>query len=193
MVNDKSSEKAPATTRIRMRIMVGTIIFGVALAVGLFALGCGKSNRQAAVAPSDQVYTVSQPGGGLTPTRTAALTPRGDEPPAVPVDSLPPDVDVSVADTLVMAGVPIELKAEGSADVVGMSLSDGIHQPQLFEQDHNTGSWRTLYRVPLKPRTDRIGLSVTARNGAGRWRRVWVFLSLQGEQPSVSADTTVGK
>src|SRR5438552_15368879 len=73
MVNDKSSEKAPATTRIRMRIMVGTIILGVALAVGLFALGCGaKSDRQAAVAPSDQVYTVSQPGGGQTPTRTAA-------------------------------------------------------------------------------------------------------------------------
>ena len=124
MVNDKSGEKAPATTRIRMRIMVGTIIFGVALAVGLLALGCGaKSDRQAATQPSDQVYPVSAPGGGsLTPTRTAALTPRGGELPAVPTDSLPPDVDVSVADTLVLAGVPIELKAEGSADVVSMVI-----------------------------------------------------------------------
>jgi hypothetical protein len=43
--------------------------------------------------------------------------------------------------------------------------------------------WKVNYRVPLRPRTDRLGLAVTATNDTHRWRRVWVFLQVgDGEQ-----------
>ncbi len=31
----------------------------------------------------------------------------------------------------------------------------------------------------MKIRGERVGLSVTAKNGVNRWRRVWVFMDVQ--------------
>jgi hypothetical protein len=49
--------------------------------------------------------------------------------------------------------------------------------------------WRVSYRVPLRPKQERLGLSVTAQNDLNRWRRVWIFLHVQ--QPKTEATATV--
>jgi hypothetical protein len=42
--------------------------------------------------------------------------------------------------------------------------------------------------VPLKTSTDRLGISLTAKNGDKGWRRVWVFLNVQ--KLAAEADST---
>ena len=37
----------------------------------------------------------------------------------------------------------------------------------------------TFYRVPIRTRTERVGLSVTASTNSNRWRRVWVFMNVE--------------
>jgi hypothetical protein len=73
----------------------------------------------------------------------------------------------------------VELKTE-SGDVIP------------FVRDAGSPSWRATYRVPLKPMHERWGLSVTARNGSDRWRRVWVFVRALdgGEVESAGADSS---
>ena len=65
--------------------------------------------------------------------------------------------------------------------MVGVTLGDrsGGHSP--FAYDSGADLARVAYRVPVKPGTDRLPLSVTARNASGRWRRVWVFLNIERE------------
>jgi hypothetical protein len=195
MLNDRTGERPTVNVHLMRRIAVGTTVLAAALAVGLLACGCGgekSSDKPVASQPSEQTFVVAQAGGG-TQSPTAAVGTLRAEQPAVPADSLSPDIAVSVGDTLVAAGNRVEITGESSADVVTMALADGIHQQQLFTFDPTHGVWRTVYRVPLRPQSDRLALSVTARNGAGRWRRVWVFLRLHEEQAGTPADTTVGK
>jgi hypothetical protein len=94
-------------------------------------------------------------------------------------ETLAPDVVVSAADTLVTPGQPLEIAARGTSDIVTLVLWDGINDKQAFTYDTATKLWRIDYRVPLQPGAQRIGLSVTARNAANRWRRVWLFLNVQ--------------
>ena len=193
MLSERNEELEKAKARLMTRIWAGTTILAVALAVGVLSCGCNaKSEDQSGVAEaqSDQRYPVAEPAGAMA-VPASAITPGVAEPSAVLADSLPPDVAVYVDDTQVMTGVPIEIHAEGSPDVVTMTLSDGIHQQQIFTRDGSDGSWRTLYRVPLKLSDNRLGLAITAKNGAGRWRRVWVFLQPLSEKPApVMQDTT---
>jgi hypothetical protein len=49
--------------------------------------------------------------------------------------------------------------------------------------------WRAQDRVPLHPRHERFGVSVTARNDADRWRRVWVFLNVGAPDSSATVET----
>ena len=40
---------------------------------------------------------------------------------------------------------------------------------------------------------ERTGLSVTAKNSATHWRRVWLFLHVTSEAPEVKVDSTARK
>lgn len=105
---------------------------------------------------------------------------------------LPPDVTVSVADTLVAPGSAVEVTAQATSDVTQLVLWDGLGDREGFTYDPTAGVWRAAYRVPLKSPWERIGLSVTARNDSDRWRRVWVFLKLQEPAAAPKADVADG-
>jgi hypothetical protein len=68
-----------------------------------------------------------------------------------------------------------------------MALSDGIGKPEPFYHDASANLWRVSYRVPLRPKQDRLGLSVTAENDLNRWRRVWIFLNVRQPKTETTA------
>jgi len=111
--------------------------------------------------------------------------------------TLPPDVKVTVADTLVTPGEPIAIVVRGTADVSRLELKDDFGDVLPFERDADGRTWRATYRVPLRPSHERWGLSVTAHNDSARWRRVWVFLHAQdgvGQETVVpDSSRTLGK
>jgi len=69
-----------------------------------------------------------------------------------------------------------------------MTLTDRLGQKHPFSYDSEAKAWRIYYRVPIAAKSDELGLSITAANGANRWKRVWVFLKIQGEEPKESND-----
>ena len=101
----------------------------------------------------------------------------------------PPDVVAAVSDTFVTAGQAVEVKVEGTSDVTEMALTDGRGDAIPMVKDESGSTWRVGYRVPLRPSSDRLGLAVTAKNQAHRWRRVWVFLQVDDGKQQV--ETTV--
>ena len=159
------------------------------LALACLAVGCARhEDTRSAAAPSGSQHVVA----ASTELATAAPgsqqnVPTGEDVVAVG-DSLPPDVSASVADTLVIPGSIIDLTAEGSPDVVQVTLADGIGRRQAFSFDAGTNLWHASYRVPVKM-PERLGLSITAKNAQGRWRRVWVFVTAakaEVPEPTVS-------
>jgi hypothetical protein len=110
-------------------------------------------------------------------------------------DPAAPDLDVMTSDTLVYRREQVDITARTTADAGDVVLWDGFGDRQALVYDASANVWRGRYRVPLRTPSDRLGLSVTAKNGEQRWRRVWVFLSIRDERPtpeagadSVSAD-----
>ena len=95
-----------------------------------------------------------------------------------------------MGDTLVTPGETVELTARGTPDVVEVTLWDGVHERLAFTRDAEGNTWRVQYRVPLRLKSERLGLSVTAKNEAGRWRRVWLFLKLRDGASETRADST---
>jgi len=178
-----------------IRTTKSTVTFTLAaLAIAFAAVGCNRENGKVASkggGPGGDVgartaYVPEAVTAGAaqlaettldTPTE-AASTPRGDETEVTPVDFLPPDVVASETDLVAARGSIVEIVAEGSDDVVEMTLSDGGRTPTAFRFDEGAGLWRASYRMPLRPASDRIGLSVTAKNASQRWRRVWVFVKV---------------
>lgn len=154
--------------------------------LAFLAIGCGNQ-QQARTSGSpgtdhDAVVAGSSlPAGAPITAREARSTAEPERIAAVSNDSLPPDVDASITDSLVTPGTIIEITAKGSPDVEEVMLSDGIGKPQRFVYDASADLWRASYRVPVKVVRDRLGLAVTAKNELHRWRRVWVFLSVQRE------------
>jgi hypothetical protein len=104
--------------------------------------------------------------------------------------SVPPDAVVAVSDTFVTAGQPIEVVAQGTPDVAEMALSDGHGDALPMVRDSTGDTWRVNYRVPLRPKTDRLGLAVTAKNDSHQWRRVWVFLQIDDGKQKVETGST---
>ena len=106
--------------------------------------------------------------------------------------ALAPDLAAAVSDTFVTAGQPVEVTVQGTSDVVEMALSDGRGDPLPMVRDSLDNIWRVDYRVPLKPRQSRLGLSVTAKNEHGQWARRWVFLTVDDGRQQVEStpDTT---
>jgi hypothetical protein len=100
----------------------------------------------------------------------------------------------AVSDTFVTAGEPVVVSVEGTPDITEMALSDGRGDALPMVKDTTSNCWRVGYRVPLRPKQDRIGLSITAKNEQHRWSRVWLFLQVDDgkqsvETPSASPDS----
>ena len=159
----------------------------VAAAAATLAAGCGEQKIEQAsassnVEPAAMSAPVAQPAtpveGGST--SQAESTSNAAEGPG-------PEVAASIGDTLGTLGGVVEITAEASDDVVEVVLKDdlGRKQPLSYDADHKV--WKTSYRVPMRLSSDRLGLSVTARNDAHQWRRVWLFLEVQGAQNATSS------
>ena len=93
-----------------------------------------------------------------------------------------PDLQVTISDTLVYRREHVDVTARTTSDAVEVVLWDGIGDRQALAYDEAAGLWRGRYRVPLTTPSDRLGLSVIAKNSQSRWRRVWVFLSVRDER-----------
>jgi hypothetical protein len=106
--------------------------------------------------------------------------------------SVPPDLVAAVSDTFVTAGQPVEVVVQGTSDVTEMALADGRGDPIPMVRDSTDDTWRVDYRVPLKPKQSRLGLSVTAKNEQKKWARVWLFLTVDDGKQQVESvpDTT---
>jgi len=191
-------------------------LMAASIAIVLMAVGCGREETHSAVgaatggekgvtrmatsqtggprgeAVAGVALTAATPEAGLSGDEAiggeAAETPTSGAGASNHADSEPPDVIASIADSLVVPGGVVEVTAEASPDVVQVTLNDGIGKPKPLVYDAGAGLWRTTYRVPLKAGTQRVGFSITARNGREQWRRVWVFPSAPREEASRQGD-----
>lgn len=186
----RHDEKKPLTEKQRDRrtlALLGLELTGLivaAVAIGLIAGSCGEKQEVA-----NGTQTAPEAPTGVVATVASNIAPQVPESREVSsADSLPPEVTASVGDTLVTPGSAIEVTAEASVDATELSLKDDFGTRQRFTYDQQGKIWRAYYRVPLKS-ADRLGLSVTAKNGAERWRRVWVFLHV-GHGSSAPEDST---
>ena len=152
-------------------------------ALALAVVGCGGSDEQKVASTTGSVQTIPvDPNGAVAaalPIQTGQESEEGEVFPSA--ETLPPAIDVSVADTLVAPGAAIEITVLGSPDVRDVVLTDGVGKVTAFVYDLQAKSWRAFYRVPMKSRSDRLGLSVTAKNDGNRWRRVWLFLRVEDQ------------
>jgi hypothetical protein len=164
------------------------------LLAGLLAAGCGQhSDDQTAQAVG------GTPAGGVeaaaaapAPAATDVAGPLSERKGPASADSLPPDISVSEPDSALTPGKPLEIIARGTPDVVEVTLWDGIGSKQPMSYDSEAKVWRGFYRVPIGTHRERVGLSLTAKNGAGKWRRVWVTLSVAQEAPASKPAPTPG-
>jgi hypothetical protein len=104
------------------------------------------------------------------------------------VDSLAPAVAATILDPLVVPGGSIEVTAQASADVEAVTLADDRGTRYPFAYDSEKDEWRVAYRVPIRIKAERPALSVTAKNAAGRWSRVWVFLDVEKQETATTAE-----
>jgi len=179
------------------RFAVRGAILMTAVALALVALGCGEQKEQASAGASGGPSAAIEP---VAETRVASVVsghPEAEAPTENQVtaspDSLPPDVTATASDTLAVPGGIIEITAQGSSDVTAITLTDGIGHTHPFAYDSAAKAWRVFYRVPLKTREERLGLSATAVNGVNRWKRVWVFLNTQLEEPKEEVQSIPSK
>ena len=185
----------------RRRSMVGAWVSATAIAlVGAVVLleGCGhgQSARSASYTPESSTATKEAVVASSGPVEPVG----GGESMVSPVEVsddlhvLPPDMVAAVSDTFVTAGEPVVVTVEGTPDITEMALSDSRGDALPMVKDTTSNCWRVGYRVPLRPKQDRIGLSITAKNEQHRWSRVWLFLQVDDgkqsvETPSASPDS----
>ncbi|MEK7347590.1 MAG: hypothetical protein AABZ94_01830 [Candidatus Eisenbacteria bacterium] len=189
----------------------GDVAVAASFLLLLVALGCGKEEKRVSASTSDArglavvaapVSTPAQGDGASRTTLTSGVAEiqggvshdeASSEAPAAEGDgALPPEVVVSVPDSLAVPGSIVEITAEGSADVTAITLSDGRGQTRPFAYDAGANVWRASYRVPLRSATERLGLSATATNGGNRWKRVWIFLNVLPKQTTAAVDSSGG-
>jgi hypothetical protein len=188
----------------KVTAVTGTLLLAAAT-VAFLAIGCGeqksKTTMQRAEAngvtsgvmetPNQAIPAVATAEGttaeGAT-TGSETTTPQA-EAGATQVDALPPDVAASVTEAIATRGGIVEILAEGSPDVTSVTLTDAIGKTYPFIYQPATDRWRVLYRVPLRAKTEQLGLGVTATNAANRYKRVWVFVDLGQDQCAAEADS----
>ena len=193
--NDTNSSSPHLGRRIALAVAAFAAIVAAGIALGT---GCGAGHDQRTASAPATTQTDAAPAVAQAPATGAAPASVSQGPAASPWvghvvalgDSLPPDVAVTVEDTLVHPGEVVEITARGSEDVSQVGLSDAVGRVQLFTRDPVSNDWRVLYRVPLRTSKDRIPLSVTALNDVNRWRRVWVFLHVRAEESPAAADSS---
>ena len=168
------------------------------VAVAFLTMGCGKQEHQKLASESNKLETDVLQQPVATTASMVQTTPRSEQNEGLPMaaDSLPPDVVASASALVADRGQVVEITAQGSTDITGMILSDGLNKTPLA-YDMDAKAWRGVYRVPLRTKADRVGLAVTATNGRGQWQRVWVFIEVGkpevggGEKTSVEEKTGV--
>ncbi|NOT35420.1 MAG: hypothetical protein HOP12_14845 [Candidatus Eisenbacteria bacterium] len=158
----------------------------IALTAGLLLSSCGEQNRSTDQASSPSQTVVAIPAGHTPATSASAPVVTS----SVALESKPvvssgaaPDIAVSVTDTLVMLGQTVEFVVDATPDVSEIALSDGHGDTRALVRDANSNVWRVTYRVPLRSRLERYGVSLTARTDGHRWRRVWTFLHIDSPAP----------
>ena len=144
------------------------------------ASGSSSATQQATVVSAEGMTV-----GASSPYAASEVTSNGER-------SVPPDLEAAVSDTFVTAGQPIEVVVQGTSDITEMALADGRGDPIPMVRDSSDDTWRVDYRVPLKPKQNRLGLSVTAKNEHGKWARRWLFLTVDDGRQQVESvpDTT---
>jgi hypothetical protein len=161
------------------------------------AVGCGNVGSGSATQAAGETETSAHVASSTPPVaeHSVVASPPGAEGTiaseyvATP-EGLPPEISVSAASTQVLPGGVVQVTAQGSDDVEEVVMWDGIGKKQPLLYDEGLKVWRGYYRVPIRPTTDRLGLSLTATNASHRWRRVWLFLNVERETPvSTSTDS----
>ena len=157
-----------------------------AIAAAMLVVGCGQQKIEQASASSSSEGTavVAQASAPVLPAATGESSPPAESLDTSVAEMPSPEVAASVSDTLVTPGGVVEITAEASEDAVELQLQDDLGRKQPFAYDGERKLWRTTYRVPMRLDSERLALSVTARNDAHRWRRVWVFLGVKHEGSS---------
>lgn len=153
----------------------------VTVLASLSLLGCGNGQRNVTDSGAGQSGAV-EPFTAVAQAADASQASgvsQGRITESVPADSLPPDVVARTSEGVATPGGSVEIAAQASADVVEVFLWDGIGRKQSFAYDSTANQWRARYRVPLAFAGDRIGLSVTAKNGLDLRSRVWVFVRIE--------------
>jgi hypothetical protein len=174
-------------------LLVLTAALVVVLALGILFAGCGQHDDSTSASATSSSPRVAS-DAGRTQVASAVAVPSaavgGTRSQTVANDStaLQPDFDVAVIDTLVQPGQVLEFTAQGTADLTSLTLSDGRDRPVAMLREPGGGAWHAQYRVPLRPRHERFGVSLTGRNEAGRWRRAWVFLHVASAADSSEDD-----
>ena len=164
---------------------VSTLVLVSALTAYVL-MGCGqhKSRDLSQSTSEHDGIVVAQPasaGPPPAPTESQASSETTTREAATSIDAVPPEVEASVTDSAVVRGTVVEVEARGSSDVVSMSLKDDLGTELPMAYDSTSQVWRAFYRVPLKSKSERFGLAVTAKNATGRWRRVYEFVQLEHE------------
>ena len=154
-----------------------------ALAMALAMAGCRSQGTRQATQGTDaaQAAVVAANVPNIEPLPEAGSAPAvtQDGAPSASPDSVPPEIEASIPDTLFARGSVVEITAQASPDVGQIILADGAGRKQPFAYDSTASLWRTFYRVPMKRSSGPLALSVTAVNGLERWRRVWVFVPVE--------------
>jgi len=176
------------TRNSELRVALGGAMAIATTALMVSAAGCGKSGNSESASASQpvaqaQAGTLSEMQGG---EKQGQLVGPG-EPDTASVPA--PQVEASVGTLTAKPGEEIQITAAGSPDVTGMFLTDDLKHAQPFSYDVDAKLWQTTYRLPLKPMSDHLAFSVTARNEAGRWSRVWVFVDVTREKVEAKEDS----
>jgi len=192
---DEAHEAAIRTQQRRERVMIGAWVGAVVVAlVATVTLleSCGHSSTSTV---SEAAYSQEPAANQAVVASTVPAAGPGAPPvepsPSALVDdrqnSVPPDVIANASASFVLPGQPIEVTVEGTPDITEMALADGRGDAIPMVRDEVGNTWRVGYRVPLRPGTDRLGLSVTAKNESHRWRRVWLFLQVNDGRQEADA------
>jgi hypothetical protein len=186
-------EREASRQRAMIRAWVAATVVALVATVTLLE-SCGSDSSSIKPAASQHETTATQQQNVVASTDGLQASANGSlQEPQVEssgeLKSVPPDAVVAVSDTFVTAGQPIEVVVQGTSDVTEMALSDGRGDTLPMVRDSTSDVWRVNYRVPLRPKTDRLGLAVTAKNDAHMWRRVWVFLQVDNGKQKAETDT----
>jgi hypothetical protein len=163
---------------------LGLTVVVASLAIGFLALGCGRQESETA---TTERGVIRQADTGKAPVAANAAasagikdeTPQSEQSTAAGTDSLAPDVLATASTDYVTPGQIVEITAQGTPDVIEVVLKDGRGKTMPLVYEPAAAIWRARYRVPLRPATERLGLSVTAKNAQDLKHRVWVFLQLE--------------